>query len=163
MKVRQCKQNGCRNLIPYDDSYCDAHKALAESKSIIKEQEQKRLESVSEGYRQSERHTRYQNSERFDELGHSFYQSSKWKRLSQRIKIRDLYIDSIDNNSYDKNEIVVDHIVPRLVAPELAMNESNLWLLNRRHHNQKTRIERKMSHEKLMQMSKDDWIKMLKN
>lgn len=36
MKVRQCKQNGCRELIPYENDYCDAHKALAESKSIHK-------------------------------------------------------------------------------------------------------------------------------
>lgn len=163
MKVRQCKQNGCRNLIPYENDYCDAHRALNETRLRDEQQQEKALQSISQGYRASERHTRYAHSARADELRHSFYQSSKWKRLSQRIKIRDLYLDSIDNNSYDKNEIIVDHIVPRLVAPELAMNESNLWLLNRRHHNQKTRIEQQMSHEKLMQMSKDDWIKMLKN
>lgn len=163
MKVRQCKQNGCRSLIPYENDYCDAHKALAESKAIIKEQEQKRLESVSQGYRASERHTRYSNSERAKELGHSFYQSVQWRKLSQRIKVRDLYIEAIDNKAYGVNELIVDHIIPRLLAPELAMNDSNMWLLNRKHHNHKTRLEQKMSKEKLINMKKEDWVKLLKD
>lgn len=158
MKVRQCKQNGCRELIPYENDYCDAHKALAESKSIIKEQEQKRLESVSEGYRQSERHTRYQNSERFTEIGAEFYQSSKWKRLSQRIRVRDLYTCQVCGNKGS----IVDHIVMRRADESRAMDASNLWVLCRVCHNKKSALE-KASHEKLMQTTKEDWIKMLKN
>lgn len=163
MKMRRCKKNGCRELIPYESSYCKQHKLLNESRLNAKQLEQKRLESVSEGYRASERHNRYSNSERADELGHSFYQSSQWKRLSQRIKVRDLYIEAVDSRAYGVNQLIVDHIIPRLLAPELAMNDSNMWLLSRGHHNKKTRLEQKMSKEKLINMKKEDWIKLLKD
>lgn len=158
MKMRRCKQNGCRNLIPYEMDYCEEHKALNETKAIIKEQEQKRLQSVSEAYRASERHTRYAHSARADELGHSFYQSSKWKRLAQRIRVRDLYTCQVCGNQGS----IVDHIVMRRADESRAMNADNLWTLCRICHNKKSALE-KASHEKLMQITKDDWIKMLKD
>lgn len=158
MKMRRCKQNGCRNLIPYEMDYCEEHKALNETKAIIKEQEQKRLQSISQGYRASERHTRYSHSARADELGHSFYQSSKWKRLAQRIRVRDLYTCQVCGNQGS----IVDHIVMRRADESRAMNADNLWTLCRICHNKKSALE-KASHEKLMQITKDDWIKMLKD
>lgn len=163
MKMRRCKENGCRELIPYESSYCKQHELLNETRTSAKELEQKRLESVSEGYRASERHTRYSNSERAEELGHDFYQSVQWRKLSARIKVRDLYIEAIDSKAYGVNQLIVDHIIPRLLAPELAMNESNMWLLSRIHHNKKTRLEQKMSREELMNMTKQDWIRLLKD
>lgn len=158
MKMRQCKENGCRTLIPYDDSYCVTHKTLAESKSIIKEQEQKRLESVSEGYRASERHTRYQNSERFTEIGAEFYQSSRWKRLAETIRVRDLYSCQVCGNQGS----IVDHIVMRRADESRAMDADNLWTLCRICHNKKSALE-KASHEKLTQITKAEWIEMLKD
>lgn len=158
MKMRRCKQNGCRNLIPYEDSYCDAHKALAESKAIIKEQEQKRLQSVSQGYRASERHTHYAHSQRYQDIGAEFYQTSKWKKLAERIRVRDLYTCQVCGNQGS----IVDHIVMRRADESRAMNADNLWTLCRICHNKKSALE-KASHEKLMQITKDDWIKMLKD
>lgn len=158
MKMRRCKESGCRTLIPYEDSYCVSHKALAESKSIIKEQEQKRLESVSEGYRQSERHTRYQNSERFTEIGAEFYQSSRWKRLAETIRVRDVYSCQVCGNQGS----IVDHIVMRRADESRAMDADNLWTLCRICHNKKSALE-KASHEKLTQITKAEWIEMLKD
>lgn len=162
MKVRRCKFQGCRKLIPFDESYCDAHAIVMASKAVDKEIEQKRLESMSQGYRASERHTRYSNSEHSHELGHAFYQSTQWARLSARVKVRDLYTDSVDGLVYGKGELIVDHVTPRLIDESRALDESNLWLLNRENHNKKTALEKKMTPEQLKRMSKDDWIKLLK-
>ena len=162
MKMRRCKYQGCRKLIPYDESYCDTHELVMSSKAVDKEIEQKRLESVSQGYRASERHTRYANSEHSHELGHEFYQTTQWARLSARVKVRDLYTDSVDRLVYGKGELIVDHIVARLIDESKALDESNLWLLNRVNHNKKTALEKKMTPEQLKRMSKADWIKLLK-
>jgi len=162
MKMRRCKYQGCRKLIPFDESYCDAHAIVMASKAVDKEIEQKRLESMSQGYRASERHTRYSNSEHSHELGHAFYQTTQWARLSARVKVRDLYTDSVDRLVYGKGELIVDHIVPRLIDESRALDESNLWLLNRINHNKKTALEKKMTPEELKRMSKNDWIKLLK-
>lgn len=126
------------------------------------ELEQSRLREVSQGYQQSERHTRYSNSNRSEELGHAFYQSTQWARLSARVKVRDLYTDSVNGLVYGKGELIVDHIVPRLVDESRKLDESNLWLLNREHHNRKTAIEKRMTTEQLKRMTKNDWIKLLK-
>lgn len=160
--MRHCKYQGCRKLIPFDESYCHAHELVMASKAIDKEIEQKRLESMSQGYRASERHTRYANSEHSHELGHAFYRTTQWARLSARVKVRDLYTDSVDRLVYGKGELVVDHIIPRLVDESKALDESNLWLLNREHHNKKTALEKRMTDEQLKMMTKDDWIKLLK-
>jgi len=162
MKMRHCKYQGCRKLVPYDSSYCHAHALVMASKAVDKEIEQKRLESVSQGYRESERHTRYSNSNRSMELGHAFYQSTQWARLSARVKVRDLYTDSVDRLVYGKGELIVDHVVPRLVDESRALDESNLWLLNRGNHNKKTALEKRMTTEELKRMTKANWIKLLK-
>lgn len=158
MKVRQCKQNGCRNLIPYENDYCDAHRALGESKAIIKEQEQKRLESVSEGYRASERHTRYVHSQRYQDIGAEFYQSMAWRKLAQRIRVRDLYTCQVCGNKGS----TVDHIVMRRADESRAMDADDLWVLCKICHNKKSALER-ASHEKLTQITKAEWIEMLKD
>lgn len=162
MKMRRCKYQGCRKLIPFNESYCDTHELVMASKAVDEEIEQKRLESVSQGYRASERHTRYANSEHSHELGHAFYHDKRWVALSARVKVRDLYTDSVDKLVYGKGALIVDHIVPRLVDESKALNESNLWLLNREHHNKKTALEKRMTTEQLKRMTKDDWIKLLK-
>lgn len=161
MKMRHCKYNGCRKLIPFDESYCHDHELVIANENKDKGLEQQQLREMSQGYQQAERHTRYANSTRAEELGHEFYQSIQWRKLSARIKIRDLYIDAVDNRVYGNNELIVDHIIPRRSAPELAMSEDNLWLLSREHHNTKTSIEQTMSDDELRSMTKDLWIKRL--
>lgn len=161
MKMRHCKYNGCRKLVAFSESYCHDHELVIANENKDKELEQQRLREMSTGYQQAERHTRYANSTRAEELGHDFYQSLAWRKLSARIKVRDLYIDAVDNRVYGNNELIVDHIVPRRTAPELAMNEDNLWLINRIHHNYKTSIEKLMTDYELRHMTKEDWIKRL--
>lgn len=163
MKMRHCKFQGCRKLVPYETDYCDEHLIIVTNENKNQELKAQQLKEMSVGYQQSDRRTRYSNSSRFDEIGAGFYQSVQWRKLSQRIKVRDLYIEAIDNKAYGVNELIVDHIIPRRTAPELAMDESNMWLLNRQHHNHKTRTEQQMSKEKLINMSKEDWIKLLKD
>lgn len=161
MKMRHCKYNGCRKLIPFDESYCHTHILVIASQDKDKELQEQQLREMSQGYQQAERHTRYANSTRAESLGHAFYQSVSWRKLSARIKVRDLYIDAVDNRVYGNNELIVDHIVPRRTAPELSMSEDNLWLINRIHHNYKTSIEKLMTYDELRQMTREDWIKRL--
>lgn len=159
MKMRHCKYNGCRKLVAFSESYCHDHELVIANENKDKELQEQQLREMSQGYQQAERHTRYANSTRAEELGHAFYQTVAWRKLSARIKVRDLYIDAVDNKVYD--QLIVDHIVPRRSAPELAMNESNLWLLSREHHNSKTAIEQQMTDDELRHMTREDWIKRL--
>lgn len=161
MKMRHCRYKSCRVLVPFDESYCSTHILVIASQDKDKELQEQQLREMSQGYQQAERHTRYANSTRAEELGHEFYQSVQWRRLSARIKIRDLYIEAVDNRVYGNNELIVDHIIPRRTAPELSMSERNLWLLSREHHNSKTAQERFMSDDELRQMTREDWIKRL--
>lgn len=161
MKMRHCKYNGCRKLVAFSESYCHDHELVIANENKDKELEQQQLREMSQGYQQAERHTRYANSTRAEELGHEFYQSIQWRKLSARIKVRDLYIDAVDNRVYGNNGLIVDHIVPRRSAPELSMNEDNLWLLSREHHNSKSSQERLMTDDELRHMTREDWIKRL--
>ena len=161
MKMRHCKYQGCRKLVPFDEMYCHDHELVVASQNKDKELEEQRLRELSTGYQKAERHTRYANSNRAEDLGHAFYQSVQWRKLSARIKVRDLYIDAVDNRVYGNNELIVDHIVPRRTAPELSMSEDNLWLLSREHHNSKSSQERLMTDDELRHMTKEDWIKRL--
>lgn len=161
--MRHCKFQGCRKLIPFDESYCHAHELLNEAEVNAKQIERKRLESMSRGYRASERHTRYSNSDRSHELGHAFYQTNSWRILSNRVRVRDLYVcQSCGRVQQPDESYVVDHITPRITAPEIAMTENNLWLLCRTCHNKKTALEKRMPPEKMKRMTRDDWIKLLK-
>lgn len=163
MKMRRCKENGCRELIPYESSYCKQHELLNETRLNVKQLEKKHLESVSEGYRTSERHTRYSNSSRFDEIGAGFYQSQAWRKLSTRIRVRDLYTCQMCGKVQGVNEsYVVDHIVKRRIDEDKAMDSSNLWLLCRQCHNKKSALENKLLPEKQMVMRKDEWRQMIK-
>lgn len=161
MKMRHCKYQGCRHLVAFSESYCHDHELVIANENKDKELEEQRLRELSAGYQQAERHTRYANSNRAEELGHSFYQTVAWRKLSARIKIRDLYIDAVDNRVCSSGSLIVDHIIPRRAEPELSMSESNLWLLSREHHNSKTAQEQQMTDDELRHMTREDWIKRL--
>lgn len=161
MKMRHCKYLSCRKLIPFDESYCHKHELVVASQDKDKELQEQRLRELSTGYQQAERHTRYANSNRSEELGHDFYQSVAWRKLSARIKVRDLYIEAVNNKVLGNNELIVDHVIPRRTAPELSMSEDNLWLLSRIHHNRKSSQERLMTDDELRHMTREDWIKRL--
>lgn len=161
--MKRCNKSGCRNLIPIDDKYCSTHKVEEKAKDRLDDLQEQKLQSISKGYQvNKDRYTRYAHSYRSKELGHSFYQKSKWKTLSNRVRKRDLYTCQVTNRVQMPYEsFVVDHIVPRLVAPELSMVESNLWLLSREVHQKKTAKEQKLNDERLKNMTRNDWIKLL--
>lgn len=165
MKMHRCNKSGCRNLIPLDEKFCDNHKPIEELKEQLKESEKQQLQSISKGYEYSkDRRTRYAHSYRSQELGHDFYQTSKWRRLSDRVRKRDLYTCQVTGRVQMPHEsFVVDHITPRLVDESKAMDESNLWLISRDVHNHKSALERSMTTQQLRAMTRDDWIKLLRD
>lgn len=54
--MRHCKYQGCRKLIPFDESYCHTHALVMADIKKNEELEQSKLREVSQGYQQSERH-----------------------------------------------------------------------------------------------------------
>ncbi|VTU68614.1 hypothetical protein [Lactobacillus curvatus] [Leuconostoc pseudomesenteroides] len=76
-----------------------------------------------------------------------------------------MYVDAIDGRAYDTGDLIVDHIVPRrlLNTKTEQYNMDNLWLLTKSHHNHKTAIENKLSDNKLSHLSREWWLKVLKD
>lgn len=163
MKMRHCKFQGCRKILPYEIDYCDEHLIIVTNENKNQELKAQQLKEMSVGYQQSDRRTRYSNSSRFDEIGAGFYQSQAWRKLSTRIRVRDLYTCQVCGKVQGVNEsYVVDHIVKRRLDETKAMNSSNLWLICRRCHNVKTALENKLLPEKQMVMTKDEWQQMIR-
>lgn len=162
--MHRCNKSGCRNLIPLDEKYCETHKGQEYLKERIELAKQQKLQSISKAYQYNkDRRTAYMHSARADELDVQWYQSQAWRRLSNQIHVRDLYTCRVCGHTQLPNEsMVTDHIVPRRTASELAMTESNLWLLCRTCHNKKSGEERKRTAQQLKQMTKSEWIRLLK-
>lgn len=166
MRLHRCAEVGCRELIKLGFDYCDAH--YSQRMSAYHDRRAKADELADRtlrGKHNRAEQTKQYNEEVRPELGHEFYKSKQWARLSLYIKQRDMYVDAIDGRGYDTGELIVDHIVPRRLLKSKAeqLDSTNLWLLNRAHHNHKTAIENKMTDEKLKHVSRDWWKKVLKD
>ncbi|MGO3590087.1 HNH endonuclease signature motif containing protein [Leuconostoc falkenbergense] len=166
MRLHRCAEVGCRELIKVGYDYCDKHysKRLADY-HVKREQTQALASRTLRGQQHVlERNRDYDSSKR-QELGHEFYHSKQWTKISQYVKQRDMYVDAIDGRAYDTGDLIVDHIVPRrlLKTKTEQYNMDNLWLLTKVRHNHKTAIENKLSDNKLRHLSREWWLKVLKD
>ena len=69
----------------------------------------------------------------------SFYTSKPWLSLRPEILERDLWCCRIcgcllTTGRAAKDAAVVDHVIPRLLAPELALEPDNLWAICKADH-----------------------------
>ena len=71
--------------------------------------------------------------------GDGFYQSKEWRRVRAEILERDLwccqlYGTLLTPGRTDPDSAVVDHIIPRSMAPELELDPGNLWSVSKQAH-----------------------------
>lgn len=165
MRLHRCAEVGCRELIKLGFDYCDKHysKRISAYQVVQAKADALASQTLRGQHDKAEYFKQYSETVR-PELGHEFYQSKQWERISLYIKQRDMYVDAVDGKVYDQGNLIADHIIPRrLLAKYEQLNMDNLWLLSRSHHSHKTAIENKMSDEKLKHLSRDWWIKVLKD
>lgn len=121
MRMHECRKNTCHNLIAMNKNYCEQHQKL----------EQELIKKRNKDY----------NANRRDKEANSFYHSKAWQLKRKQAVLRNNYISEVSNTILNDKDIIVDHIVPRRVDKDKELDINNLWLLSRREHNIKTRIE----------------------
>ncbi|MBM7617262.1 5-methylcytosine-specific restriction endonuclease McrA [Weissella uvarum] len=157
VRAHRCNVMGCHQLVKSGKKFCPIHEAEQAQRYAdykAKKPATRREQAMTKRYDETKR----------GELHDGFYYSKQWQQVSQYVKQRDGYTGAVDGKLYDAGELIVDHIVPRrLLENRVAMlDASNLWLLNRRQHNKKTGIEKKIPDEKLKNLDQKFWKKVLK-
>lgn len=76
-------------------------------------------------------------------MSDQFYQSKQWKKLSYTVR-RDAVRDALPCPVCKKKilpgqMIIADHVIPRRVRPDLALDKKNLKVLHHACHSKKTR------------------------
>lgn len=166
MRLHRCAEVSCRELIKLGFDYCDEHYSKRMASYHDRRAKADELNSRTlRGQRDKAEYFKQYNDNVRPELGHDFYQSKQWERISLYIKQRDMYTDAVDGKVYDQGNLIADHIVPRRLLKSKAeqLDMDNLWLLSRSHHSHKTAIENKMTDDKLKHLSREWWKKVLKN
>ena len=166
MRLHRCAEIGCHELIKLGFDYCDKHyqSRMNSYRNRLKQSQELKSQTLR-GQRDKLEYNRNYNENVRPELGHEFYKTTQWERISRYVKQRDMYTDSVDGIVYESGDLIVDHVVPRRLLKTSAeqYDISNLWLLSRARHSHKTFIEQKMSDNKLRHLSRDWWKKVLKN
>ncbi|MDM7539055.1 HNH endonuclease signature motif containing protein [Leuconostoc mesenteroides] len=166
MRLHRCAEIGCHELIKLGFDYCDKHyqSRMNSYRDRLKKSQELKSQTLRGQHDKLEYNRNYNENVR-PELGHEFYKTTQWERISRYVKQRDMYTDSVDGIVYESGDLIVDHIVPRrlLTTKTEQYDISNLWLLSRARHSHKTFIEQKMSDNKLRHLSRDWWKKVLKN
>lgn len=61
---------------------------------------------------------------------HTFYSTPEWRKLRDKVRVKYRYVcQNCGIDCRGKNMNRVDHIIPRMQRPDLALVESNLTLL----------------------------------
>lgn len=165
MRLHRCANIGCRELIPLKHSYCQAHyNDRLDNYMAQRAKNKARASQTLRGKRDLAEQNRKYDQTRRKELHDGFYQSKQWTRIAEYVKQRDSYIDAIEGKTWDKGDLIADHIIPRRLLPGVEQyNTDNLWLLTKAQHNLKTSIEKKLSDQQLKHVGRDWWKKILQN
>ena len=169
MRMRRCNYRGCRELISYDDKYCEKHKVAVDEQRVKRMAEFDRTQQGSLAYehRVRQAYKDYNDNVR-DEDSAMFYQNKRWRKLANSVRVSKGYVSDVSGKILRDSDTQVDHIVKRSLLPrERWYDRDNLWLLSRAEHSIKTNIEKKMLREnrvdELKAMNKEDWERILKN
>ncbi|MCT4420698.1 HNH endonuclease, partial [Leuconostoc falkenbergense] len=113
MRLHRCAEIGCRELIKLGFDYCDEHysKRMNSYRDRLKQSQELKSQTLR-GKRDKLEYNRNYNETVRPELGHEFYQTKQWERISEYIKQRDMYTSSVDGRVYGKGDLIVDHLVP---------------------------------------------------
>lgn len=145
VKMHHCYHVGCHELLPFEVKYCRKHTI----NKIRTPEDSKR--------------DKFYNQYKRDKEANSFYHSKRWTDTRNYIVARDMYVSGVSAGILNDKDIIVDHIIPlRLLNGDDRYEMSNLWLLSRKEHNIKTKLEQSMKPNQLRHVSKDWWIKVIK-
>lgn len=116
MKFTICHYNGCYSRALEGMHYCELHKSL---ETMCRQRKRQTIRKASKEY-------------------HYLYETREW-----RAKSKDFLIEHPFCVVCGERATVVDHITPHRGDLSLFWNDSNLQSLCVRHHNAKTRQEKK--------------------
>lgn len=149
-RVHVCAEALCREVIPINDKYCNIHQQLHQPYSNVSKVEKNELNKTYNLYER-------------DEEANQFYHSVKWTRVRKYVVSRDMYSSGVTSKVLDDKDAIVDHIHPRRLV-ENPLDTNNLWILSRKEHNIKTKLEESIAQKLngdniLKHMTKETWIK----
>lgn len=143
--VHLCNWNGCNEIIPVGEKYCQKHKKLHN-------------QQWSNQYTKSDKKIadKVYNHTRRDQEANAFYHNKAWTETRDYVKQRDKMISGLSGRMLNDHSFIVDHIVPRRLVKD-PLDTSNLWLLSRQEHNRKTKYEEALPDSVLAKLTRDDW------
>lgn len=167
--MRRCNYRGCRELINYNDKYCEKHKALTDELRVKRMAEHDRSQqgSLAYAHKMKQAYKDYNANVR-DEDSAMFYASRRWRKLANSVRVSKGYVSDVSGKILRDSDTQVDHVVKRSLLPKSEWyDRDNLWLLSRAEHSIKSNMEKKMIREnrvdELKAMKKEDWQRILKN
>lgn len=119
---KQCNHAGCRILVEYSQKYCDKHKRFEKPKSD---------------------YDKYVNRKKIGGRYFKFYHSKEWTKASQLYRINNPCCKECLDEGIIRKADVVDHITELRDNWSKRLDDSNFMSLCHRHHNAKTREERR--------------------
>lgn len=167
--MRRCNYRGCRELINYNDKYCEKHKALTDELRVKRMAEHDRSQQGSLAYAHNMKQAyKDYNANVRDEDSAMFYASRRWRKLANSVRVSKGYVSDVSGKILRDSDTQVDHIIKRSLLPKSEWyDRDNLWLLSRAEHSIKSNMEKKMIREnrvdELKAMKKEDWQRILKN
>ena len=131
MQLKKCRYPTCNQLIPFDQKnpFCKKHG---------KNWHQRQFNYQKTNYKN---YNKYQR----DPVANAFYHSARWRRLSADLRRQSMWTCECCGHTYDaKSFLVVDHIIPFKVEPRLKLDRKNLWVLCKKCHFWKTKLEQQI-------------------
>lgn len=147
--VHECNWLGCHRVVTSSHKYCDYHY-----------QQHKRKWEESRSRQDKLQADKLYNQERRDQEANAFYHTSRWTKVRDFVKSRDMMTSGLSGKVLSDHDYIVDHIVPRRLCAD-AYDDTNLWLLSRKEHNRKTKYEKVLPDSVLKNLTADDWRKKL--
>ena len=148
MRVHFCQHNGCHETIPISHRYCKQHASEYKPFGQVSDTQRKALDKA------------YNYAER-DQAANAFYHSARWTKVRNFVATRDMYTDAVTGLVIPDKQLQVDHIIPMRLCKD-PFNLDNLWCLSRKNHTRKNKVESGMSDNQLKHVSREWWIKVLK-
>lgn len=128
MQLKKCRYPTCTKLIPLNqmNPFCKEHG---------KNWHQRNFKYQKTNYKNYNKYKR-------DPVANKFYHSRAWRTLSADLRRQSIWTCQCCGRTYDGNSfLVVDHIIPLKVAPKLKLDRKNLWVLCKKCHFWKTKLE----------------------
>lgn len=134
-KVRRCRYELCKRLVPYPNHYCNEHKQY---EAEYQAKRNKARQQYLQRYNKVKRNRDNDSKQRYQ-----FYRSRQWASLRAAVLERDYYLCQycLAIGHTTPNSRTVDHIRPVEAFPDDKDNIKNLATICRKCHYKKTEFE----------------------